>query len=125
MGSKTSELYAIARQLHITVVGNGYIDWICPKENAELFINEMERLGVRITGFTWWCHVCDGHEPCGLGGPCDEYGNGWYSEICFGDVHEFSCHAQLRRYLFEEFSASEGYRSCFVPAFWLDIKDDP
>ncbi len=121
MDLNNDELRIIAQRFNITIVGSGYIDWICPKDNISGFIDEMERIGVKITGFTWWCHVCDGHKPCGLGGPLDEYGNGWYSEICFGDVHEFSNHSALRRYLFEEYPASAEYKACYVPAFWLDI----
>ncbi|MBQ8171964.1 MAG: hypothetical protein IJZ95_08255 [Oscillospiraceae bacterium] len=119
---KTTELHSLAQRLHITIVGNGYIDWICPKENIAEFIDEAERLCIRITGLTWWCHVHDGHKPCGMGGPPDEYGDGWYSEMCFGDVHEFPDHDALKKYLFDDFPKSTVYRECLVPAFWIAME---
>ena len=121
---KSHQLRAVRRvveSLHIQPVGtSGLIDMICPKENIGKFIDAMDRLHVRIEGFTWWCHVTEGHEPCGMGGPANEFGPGWYSEIAMWDVHTFDSNEAIRRYLLEEYPASEDYRPCFTPAFWLE-----
>lgn len=85
------------KKLSVQPVGNGYIDCICPFANVEPFINTMNKLNIKITGFTWWCLVINGHEPCGMGGPRNIYGSGWYSEIPpMGEVHEFPNKRQLR-----------------------------
>ena len=42
---------------------------ICPTQNIGEFIDYMDELCITIKGFTWWCHVHDNHQPCGLGGP--------------------------------------------------------
>ena len=76
----------IMEELHIQCVGNGYVDMICPTQNIGEFIDYMEELGITIKGFTWWCHVRDGHQPCGLGGPRNQYGDGWFSEIPMNKV---------------------------------------
>lgn len=81
-------------------VGNGYIDCICPLKNVNVFINAMSELNVKITGFTWWCFVNEGHEPCGMGGPQNRYGTGWYSEIPpMGAVYEFPNNEDVKNYL--------------------------
>ncbi len=49
-------------------VGNGMIDIICSFDNIDSFIDLCNAYEVSIKGFTWWCHVVDGHEPCGMGG---------------------------------------------------------
>ena len=59
----------IMEKLHIQCVGNGYVDMICPTQNIGEFIDYMEELGITIKGFAWCCHVRDGHQSCGLGGP--------------------------------------------------------
>lgn len=67
--------------------------------------------------------MTEGHKPCGMGGPKDKYGNGWYSEIEMGKVNTFSSNETLKRYLCEEWKNSQEYRPCFVPAFWLSIAE--
>ena len=117
---KVMAVKRVIDELHVQVVGNGLIDMICPKENIDKFIDEMNRLHIRIYGFTWWCHVTQGHEPCGMGGPADEYGDGWYSEIAMFDVHLFDSNEQIRHYLLEVYPSSKDYRPCYTPAFWLE-----
>lgn len=116
------DMYAVNKvidDLHIQAVGCGYIDLICPRENIEKFIDEMDRLNIRITGFTWWCRVTEGHVPCGMGGPKSRFGPWWYSEIP-ADLLRFDSNDRLRKYLSEEYPASKEYRPCYVPAFWLE-----
>ena len=113
-------LKKVMDDLHIQPVDDGLIDLICPKENIEAFIREMDKLRIKIVGFTWWCHVIEGHTPCGMGGPKDRLGIGWYSEIPMGDVIRFDSNEQLRHYLLEVYPASADYRPCYTPAFWLE-----
>lgn len=106
--------------LHIQSVGNGFVDMICPKENIEKFIDEMDRLHIKIIGFTWWCYVAEGHTPCGMGGPKNRFGPGWHSEISMGDLIRVNSNKQLRKYLLEVYPSSKEYKPCYTPAFWLE-----
>lgn len=104
---------------HIQPVGEGYIDLICPIDCINDFIDEMNRLGVRILGFTWWCHVENNHVPCGMGGPKSRYDKGWFSEIP-DELHMFDDNEEIRYYLTVIYPQSKEYKECLVPAFWLD-----
>lgn len=117
----TKKVDEIVERLHIQTVGNGYIDMICPKENIGAFIDEMNALGIRIYGFTWWCYATDSHKPCGMGGPKNRYGEGRYSEIEMGKVilHD-SCNNEIRDFLLNAWPNSEDYKPCHTPAFWLE-----
>lgn len=115
---KSKAIKKVIDNLHIQVVGSGSAELICPKENVEKFIDEMDRLHIRIKGITWWCYVTDGHEPCGMGGPKNRFGSGWYSEILM-DLLRFDSNQQLRKYMLEIYPSSEEYKACYTPAFWL------
>ena len=117
------ELDDILQKYHIQPVGNGYIDCICPEDNIISFIDEITAHGIRIIGFTWWCFVSNGHELCGMGGPQNEYDDGWFSEIAMFDVHEFGTNEEIKNYLTNVWRYQNGYKSCFVPAFYLDVPD--
>ncbi len=67
--------------LKIQPVGDSLIDLIYSPTQVDSFINLCNVQGVSIRGFTWWCHVVDGHEPCGMDGPKSKYYDGWFSEI--------------------------------------------
>ncbi len=97
------------------------IDLICPKENIAAFIDELTALDIRIYGFTWWCHVTGGHAACGSGGPKNQFGDGWYSEILpMGNLLQFEDNMSLRHFLLEDYPACEDYKECYRPAFWLE-----
>lgn len=117
---KSKRLKKVMNELHVQPVGKGYIDMICPKENIEKFIDEMNRMHIKIIGFTWWCYVTENHTPCGMGGPKNRFGSGWYSEISFGDLIRVNSNEQLRQYLLEVYPSSEAYKPCYTPAFWLE-----
>lgn len=120
-GSLSSQIDQIITKLHIQPVGDGYIDLICPKENIAAFIDQLTALDIRIYGFTWWCHVTDGHDACGSGGPKNKFGDGWYSEILpMGNLLQFEDNMSLRHFLLEEYPACEDYKECYCPAFWLE-----
>lgn len=116
-----NELDLLLEIFHIEPVGKGYIDCICPIENAPAFISELTKHSIKVIGFTWWCHVTEGHEACGLGGPVSRYEEGWYSEIEMGNVKEFSDNDEIIKYLKYDWLKSPDYRPCFTPAFWLDV----
>ncbi len=108
-------------RLHIQPVGSGYIDMICPSKNIKAFIDEMDALNVRIYGFTWWCHVTGDHKPCGLGGPKNKFGDGWYSEVFqLGDIILMQSNDEVRDYLLNVYPNSEDYKPCHNPGFWLE-----
>lgn len=115
-----AELDEIIKRLHLQCVGSGYFEMICPANFILEFIDEMDKLNIDITGFSWWCHVTDGHEPCGMGGPCDIYGDGWYSEIEMFAFTSLGSNAAYRRYFTIEYPNSKEYKPCRVPAFSLE-----
>ena len=106
---------------HIQPAGEGYIDCICPRENIEEFISLLNELNVAIEGFTWWCFSNNEHQPCGMGGPQNQYGQGFYSEIDSGLI-EFQDNESYRHYLLDVFPSSREYKECLVPGFWLNPK---
>lgn len=111
-----AEIEAIIKRLRMTRTGSGYSELICPKDAILEFIDEMDRLEISITGFSWWCHVMEGHEPCGLGGPYDDYGDGWYSELVMDTFTSFDSNEAYRTYFTTEYLNCD---PCLVPAFSL------
>ena len=114
-------LQNIFEKYHVQPVGSGYIDCICPKENIEEFISALDELRVKIDGFTWWCFSVNGHQPCGMGGPKNQYGEGFYSEMEESGLVEFQDNESCKRYLIEKFPSSSEYKDCLVPGFWLTL----
>ncbi len=106
--------------LKIQPVGNGLIDLICPLENIDDFIDACNSERIEIKGFTWWCHVTDGHIPCGMGGPKSRYFDGWFSEIRMGDVHKLKDNETYRGYFRNIWPCEDNYHECWWPAFWLE-----
>ena len=115
-----AELERIIERLHMIRVGSGYFEIICPKTSITAFIDEMDKLHIDIAGFSWWCHVTEGHEPCGMGGPHNIYGDGWYSEIEMSDFTTMRSNDEYRRYFTIEYPHSEEYLPCRVPAFSIE-----
>ncbi len=93
---------------------------ICPVQNIGEFIDRMDELGIAIKGFTWWCHVHGYYQPCGLGGPRNRYGDGWFSEIPMNKIICFESNEELKHYLLVNYPDSHEYKECYVPAFWLE-----
>lgn len=121
---KTAKLDRLFQDLHVQPVGNGYIDCICPMDHVPDFIRSISDLGIRITKFTWWCYVSEGHEPCGMGGPINKFGPGWYSEIEMGHTFQFPSNSAMLDYLTNIWPKEPDYHPCYVPAFWLDFSPD-
>ena len=115
-----AELESIIERLHMIRVGKGFFELICPQNSIAEFIDEMDKLHIDITGFSWWCHVTEGHQPCGRGGPRDEYEDGWYSEIQMGTFVEMDSNYAYRRFFTVEYPTSNEYMPCRVPAFSLE-----
>lgn len=119
-----AEFDALLKEYRVQPVGDGYIDCICPWDTVAGFMDRMTELEVRLTEFTWWCHVTEGHKPCGMGGPVDRYGDGWYSEMEMGRTYEFPSNGGMKRFLLEVWPERRGERTCFVPAFWLRFPEE-
>jgi hypothetical protein len=118
------KLIEIFNKYQIQTVGNGYIDCICPKNNIERFISAIDELHVKIDGFTWWCFSANGHQACGMGGPKNKFGEGFYSEVDSGLI-ELKNNRGYKHYLLNEFPYSSEYKECLVPGFWLSIPPPP
>lgn len=114
------KLEEIIKRLRMVRVGTGFFEMICPKNSITEFIDEMDRLHIDITGFSWWCHVTEDHEPCGMGGPRNIYGDGWYSEIEMFAFTSLGNNEAYRRYFTIEYPNSKEYKPCRVPAFSLE-----
>ena len=114
------ELEEVIERLSIIRVGRDFSTLICPWNAVVAFIDEMEKMQFHITGFEWWCHVAQGHEPCGLGGPRDRCGNGWYSELPIDTFLMLESNAAYRHFFTVEVPNSKDYKPCFVPAFCLE-----
>ena len=59
-----------------------------------------------------------------MGGPQNRYGTGWYSGIPMDSILEFQTNVDVKNYLLSEWPRRNDYKSCFIPAFWLDVPDD-
>ena len=130
---KKEKLDEVVNKLKIQPVGNGYIDLITHKSNIAEFITELNKLCIRIKGFTWWCYMNKAHMelPHGMGGPQNRFGEGWYSEIQLTDViesgSEENCAENNNRYanyILEVYPKDKNYHSCYLPGFWLDVPDN-
>ncbi|MBR4080879.1 MAG: hypothetical protein IKK21_03730 [Clostridia bacterium] len=115
-----AELEKIIERLHMIRIGRGFSELICPKDSIVEFIDEIDKLRIQITGFEWWCHVTESHEPCGLGGPHDGYGNGWYSELPINTFTTLKSNDDYRRFFAMEYPNSKDYKPCLVPAFDIE-----
>lgn len=111
----------ILNEFKIQKLGSGYIDLICPTENISKFIDKMNDLNIKITGFTWWCHATSTHKACGMGGSKCKYTDGWYSEIQMNHIIEFDNNEEIRKFLLTEYPESREYKPCYRPGFWLNI----
>lgn len=109
----------ILQRLKIQQVGNGMIDLICSPDHIKDFIVECEKNNIIIKGFTWWCHVTKGHQPCGMGGPESIYFDGWFSEIQMEDIITFETNVEYLDFLLAEWVNSPEYKKCYWPGFWL------
>ncbi len=108
--------------LKIQPVGDGPIDidLICSPTQIDPFINLCNVQGVSIRGFTWWCHVVGGHEPCGMGGPKSKYYDGWFSEVPMYDIIRLPNNEAYRNYFKNIWPTAADYHSCYWPGFWLE-----
>lgn len=112
-----SKLKVIFERLKIQTVGSGLTDLICPIENADLFITEMDKMDIQIKGFSWWCYVIDNHRPCGMGGPKNEFGEGWFSETM--ESIYFNSNEDYHNFFLHEWRKSDEYKPCYQPGFWI------
>lgn len=95
-------------------------DLICPPQNIKAFIEKCNQQNISIKGLTWWCHVTEGHEPCGMGGPKSIYFDGWFSEIQMDNIISFETNSECLDFLLNEWKNSSEYKACYWPGFWLE-----
>ena len=107
-------------EMKIQPVGDGLIDLICAPENIDRFVDLCNEMGVTIQGFTWWCHVTEGHEPCGMGGPVSKYFDGWFSEVPMEDIIKIEGNEGYREYLREKWPKDPDFHECYWPGFWIE-----
>ena len=107
-------------ELKIQPAGKGLIDLICPPDRIDAFLDLCNACGAVVRGFTWWCHVTEGHRPCGMGGPRSRYDEGWFSEIPMDGIIALEDNESYREYFKNVWPAEKGYRSCYWPGFWLE-----
>ncbi len=108
------------RKLKIQPAGKGMIDLICPPEHVGAFLDLCDASGIAVRGFTWWCHVTEGHAPCGMGGPRSRYYDGWFSEIPMEDIVRLPDNEAFRDYFRTAWPKDPDYRPCRWPGFWLE-----
>ena len=108
-------------ELRIQPVGEGedMIDLICPPEKIDAFLDLCNTEGIEIKGFSWWCHVTEGHEPCGMGGPKSSFFEGWFSEIPMDDIVRLPDNASYSTFFKSIWPEEDNYHDCWWPGFWL------
>lgn len=109
----------LLRRHGVQPVGNGYLDCICPREEAALFLEDLRAAGITVTDYSLWQYVSSPEEAVqGMGGPPCRYRAGWYSELNI-----------LRPWLGAEeledcLTAEETRLGCsLAPGFWLEIPE--
>ena len=107
-------------ELKIQPAGEGMIDLICPPEQIDAFVDLCEAEGIPICGFTWWCHVTEGHTPCGMGGPKSRYYDGWFSEIPMEEIIRLPDNGAYRDFFRTAWPKDKGFHDCWWPGFWLE-----
>ncbi|SDB13313.1 hypothetical protein [Butyrivibrio sp. INlla16] len=110
----------ILSRLKIQAVGGGKIDLICPPDSVDEFIDLCCAEGTTIEGFTWWCHVTEGHIPCGMGGPKSVYFDGWFSEIPMDDIIRLGDNESYREFFNRTWPSDKNYHGCYWPGFWIE-----
>jgi hypothetical protein len=136
----------LLEQFNVQPVGNGYIDLILPRKHAPKLIGELSRLPVVVEGLAWWCHCTPDSMarlgcPHGMGGPVNEFGEGWFSEYCaYLDVTEQGidlgdrfmdprslaneCGRVVCDYIENRLPLENFYSECIHPALWLQVPNN-
>lgn len=106
----------ILRRHKVQPVGMGYLDCICPREGAALFLEEVSTVGITVTDYSLWQYVLSPEEAVrGMGGPRCRYREGWYSEL--NVLRPWRGIEELEACL----TAEEARLECrLVPGFWLE-----
>ena len=129
-------------------IGKGYGEIITDFEKVHELIDEFTQIGVAIVGVAWWCHCSDEHQemffcPHGLGGPENEFGEGWFSEMVDEGYRYFLSQEQLDGFelhqdhisnimsfnnkissYLDEFPENENFIACLTPALILYVPED-
>lgn len=109
----------IMNENKVQSVGSGYIDCICPLDNIENFVNNIQNIGCKIDSFTIWEVVNEnGLNRVGMGGPRNKFGSGWYSEV----VDFYQTFHSIRQVMNELSKLSSVHNCDFVPGFWIHTR---
>ena len=114
-------------------VGWGYTDCIIKRENLIDFLNDLDKIQIKVQAITLWCHCTNYNAqaygcPHGGGGPLSGYHEGWFSEIYHVEFKDdFACSADVLDYIFSDSSDwrnNKLYSPCVEPALWLDVPEE-
>lgn len=112
-------LDAILARHGVQPVGSGYIDCICPPEEAKAFLEEVQSAGISVSDYSLWQYVPSPEETGrGMGGPCCRYWAGWYSEM--GVLRPWQGVAELETFFN---TAKERLQCALSPGFWLTVPE--
>lgn len=117
------ELDALLERHGVQPVGNGYIDCICPREEAGPFLKALRSAGIAVTDYSLWQYVPPAETAVlGMGGPPCRYRAGWYSELnVLRLLRPWRGEAELEAFL----TAEEGRLGCtLAPGFCLEVPED-
>ncbi len=128
-------------------VGKGYAEIITDYEKVHEVIEELTQIGIVVAGVAWWCHCTEENQemlycPHGVGGPENEFGEGWFSEMVDESYYYFIAEDELKMleldhdhsstiqlfnekistYL-DEFPNHEDFISCLTPSIMLAVPE--
>lgn len=145
--SKKQALDEILKKYRCQLSSSSYSEMIVDYEDVYTVLNELTQLGIAVRGVAWWCHCTEEHQemlfcPHGIGGPENEHGPGWFSEMIdfpiyleseenlrvLNESDNYAAHIPIQNekiatYL-DEFPENEQFIMCLTPAIILFIPDD-
>ena len=130
MDDKKIRLDELLIKHKVQPVGSGYIDCIVKKENLADFLNDLDEIGIEVTGVGMWRHyTAENSEAhgCPHGGcaPQSRYHEGYFSEMYHMKFkNEIDSSADVLNYVFEECLNDEFYSPCVQPGLWLNVPED-
>lgn len=137
------ELETLMKRHQVQSVGSGYIDLIIPHSRVIHFLDDLSNLSICAEYISWWCHCTAENKklygcPHGMGGPNNQFGNGYFSECTH--LSEFDprshgfmletlskragefvkeCNHMMAVYLENELVNEDFYSPCLTPGLWL------
>ena len=138
----------LLKEFKVQPVGDGYIDLIVGRDRSLQLIDELAKQAIAIQSLTWWC-LCTPESkiqlgcPHGMGGPINEFGEGWFSE-CIGipdfvvaeqrssidevtmgpGIFASECSILVAGYINNVLPNEGFYSPCLHLGLWLHVPDD-